>query len=295
MSSISRFHLALAPLILASVTTAPGAGEEQVGNTPLAEANYHAWPGLAAVVNDPSRVYYSWVNGNENCYYAGDAGALNRTLAHFNEAKLPVREVVIRPGPDKVRGFDGAREFTVHWHLQIFGGIAAHMTTRDRGDQVWPEHPRLTIYVGGNIDLDEILVPGEVTLVGLSELSARARRGTGSTDKSVRGWSAGVIAGLDPYDRENQTAIEALLVDDDDWVRLNAASAISHFGRQAATALPLLRECLQSENEQLKLRAARSIEIIESAPDQPGFASRHNAALQQISRFIDSAPGQPDD
>jgi hypothetical protein len=281
--------LLLATLLLPG--TAFGLGEETLGNAPLSEANYKDWPGLAAVVNDPARVYQSWVNGNENCYYTGTTAELNQALANIAAAELKVHEVVLRPGPGSVKNFDGTSEFTVNWHLHIFGGIAKHLTTLERGDQVWPVHPRLTIYVGGDVDLAKIEMPKGVKLIGLPELSARARKGIESKDKTVRGWSAGVIAEIDPHNKENLAAIAKLLGDDDDWVRLNAASSISQFGRQASSAVPALKECLKRDDKNLQERAQKAIEEIEAAPDTSEKQREHAAALERIERFI--AEGQP--
>jgi len=53
-------------------------GEEHFGNAALNEANFQDWPGIMPLVNHPSRVYHSWVNGNEHFYYRGDTPALNK-------------------------------------------------------------------------------------------------------------------------------------------------------------------------------------------------------------------------
>jgi hypothetical protein len=280
----SRLAAALSLTLLPGVAHA--LGTEELGNKPLSEANYTAWPGLAAVVNDPVRVYQYWVNGNENCYYTGNAEECNQTLANFAAATLKEHEVVLRPGPGSVKTFDRKSEFTVNWHLQIFGGIAGHMTTLERGADVWPKHPRLTIYIGGDIDLDKLAIPKNVTLVGLKELGARARRGIESDDKSVRGWSAGVIASIDPHDKENLAAVEKLLKDDDNWVRLNAAGAISMFGHPARSAIPLLKDCQERGDEQLQKRAAESIEKIEAAQPNVAEEAAHREAVAAIERFI---------
>ena len=46
-----------------------GMGFEHVGNAPLNAVNYREWKGVMPVVNHPSRVYHTWVNGNEHFYY----------------------------------------------------------------------------------------------------------------------------------------------------------------------------------------------------------------------------------
>jgi hypothetical protein len=261
-------------------------GEEQIGNEPLSAANYEKWPGLVDVVNDKARVYYSWVNGNENFYYFGTIAELNVALQNFAKADLKEHEVVIRPDAGKVGSFQGENKFTFQWHLQIFDGIAGHLTTLEKGYLVWNKHPRLTIHVGSDIDLAKLEIPKGVTLLDVTELSTRARQGTESKDKTVRGWCAGVIAHLDPRDADNQAAIEGLLKDEDDWVRLNAAGSIPLFGAKAKSALPALKKCLESKDEGLKTSAQKAIESIESAQADPEADQKRAAELDRIRKFI---------
>jgi len=261
-------------------------GEEKLGNDPLPDANYAKWPGLAGVVNDKSRVYYSWVNGNENFYYSGNAAELSAVLARFAAAELKTREVVLVPGPTKVKTFQGDSEFNVSYQLQIFGGIAAHMITLDQGDQVWPKDPRLTVYVGGQIDLAKLDVPKGLKFIAPSELSGRIRKGAQSKDKSVKGWSAGVLAHHDAFDPANLAVIQKLLADEDDWVRLNAAGCVELFGAQARPALPALKDCLQRKNEGLQTTAKKAIETIEAAPDRSAAEREHAAVVAKIDEFV---------
>jgi hypothetical protein len=273
-------------VVLAARGRAWAAGEEQVGNEPLNGANYETWKGLIDVINDPARSYYSWVNGNENFYFAGDTAQLNAALQKFAATDIAVKEVVLRPAPGETRSFDQSLRFPFQWHLQIFGGIAAHLTTRDQGDQVWARHPRLSIYVGGDIDLEKLEIPKGVTLVSLDELSARARKGIVSTDQNVRGWSAGVMAGYDHFSAENLAAIEKLLADDADWVRLNGAGAAAQFGAKAKSALPALKACLDRPDENLQQRAKESIATIEAAQDNAEAERTFRAAMDKINKFI---------
>jgi hypothetical protein len=284
--------LLLVGLMLLVPSQLRAAGEEQLGNEPLTAASYTKWPGLVDVVNDKARVYYSWVNGNENFYYFGTIDELNAALANFAKADLKEHEVVIRPDAAKTKSFQGTSEFTYQWHLQIFDGIAGHLTTRDKGDLVWNKHPRLTIHVGGEsdpnrIDLAKLEIPKGVKLLTASDLSARARQGIESKDQTVRGWSAGVIAGLDARDAKNQAAIEKLLTDDEDWVRLNAAGSIALFGAKAKSALPALKACLERKDEGLQTSAQKAIETIESAEEDATADRAHAAANERIRKFVE--------
>ena len=73
---------AAAALVLAVALAAQALAEgtEEFGNKPLSPASYETWPGIAEVVNDKSRVYQNWVNGNENMYYAGGGDELEFQL-----------------------------------------------------------------------------------------------------------------------------------------------------------------------------------------------------------------------
>ena len=262
------------------------AGEEKLGNEPLPDGNYAKWPGLAAVVNDKSRVYYQWVNGNENFYYIGSTAELSAILARFAAATLKSHEVLITPGPGKAWSFNRENEFTVNCHLQIFDGIAGHQLTRDQGDQVWPKEPRLTIFTGGDLDLAKLEIPKGLTFITPGELSTRIRKGSLSKDKSVKGWSAGVLAHHDPFDPANLAVVQKLLADEDDWVRLNAAGVAPLFGPQAKAALPALKDCLARKDEGLKTAAQKAIEQIEAAPDRSAAEREHAAAIAKIDEFV---------
>jgi hypothetical protein len=99
----------LALLILACWTPsrAWALGEEDFGNKPLNELNYQEWKGIVPVVNHSSRVYHTWVNGNEHFYYQGDVAALADCLKKFAAFPTPLHEVVLRPGPGTVKSFNG--------------------------------------------------------------------------------------------------------------------------------------------------------------------------------------------
>lgn len=278
-------------MVLAASGRAWALGDEQVGNEPLEGANYTTWKGLLDVINDKSRVYYNWVNGNENFYFAGDTTKVNEALKKYAASGVEVKEVVLRPAPAETTSFDRSQKFAYNWHLQIFGGIAAHLTTREFGDQVWNKHPRMTVYVGGDIDLAKLEIPKGVTLVSIDDLSARARKGIASKHQDVRGWCAGVMADLDSHSAENQAAIEKLLVDDSDWVRLNGAGAIALFGANAKSALPALKECLARPDENLQKRARETIATIEAAQDNEAAAKAFREAVDKINKFI--AQNQP--
>jgi hypothetical protein len=262
-------------------------GTEDAGNTPLGAGNYGDWPGIMAIVNHPSRVYHTWVNGNEFFYYHGDTAALNDALLRFAETKVPVRQVLFRPEPGDTTDFAGDRKIPCEWTLHLNGGIAAHVLSLDQGKKVWSPYPTLTIYVDDRIDLGNVTVPNQLTIVKLEDLKRQMRAAIKqSTDKTVRGWGSSELAALDPYDTQSRDAIAERLKDPDNWVRLNAAGALAEFGKLAEPVLPQLRAALQTEDSQLKERLTETIQKIDEAPDETAFLKTRGETLKRIDAFI---------
>ena len=285
MTFLRTSCIALA-VVLAAAANVRALGTEEFGNDPVSPQNYEAWPGLADVINDKSRIYYSWINGHEEHFFAGKMDQLNAALKKFAAVQMPDHVVLLRPGPGVGHSFNREKEFDFNWHLELYGGISAHLVGRDKGNLVWPEHPRFTIQISGDIDLAKLVVPEGVKLVSVSDLSAQARQGLESKDQTIRGWSAGVIAQLDPYDPQNLATLEKLLDDEIDWVRLNAANVIGKYGRDAKSSLPKLKECLNRGDESLRKAAQQAIDEIEGAPDRSEAKREHAAASEKIKAFV---------
>jgi hypothetical protein len=278
--------LAALALLAACCVPAWALGMETFGNAPMIEGNFNEWPGVMPVVNHPSRVYHTWVNGNDESFFQGDTATVNALIQHLAEVKTAAREVVLRPGPGTRKTFDQKREVGFTAHLQLLGGIANHLVTRDQGAKVWSPHPVLTVYTGGPVDVTKLQIPKGVTVLTLSEVKQRTREGLKSGDKTVRGWGAGVLAYLDPYDTESRDLIVKLLDDQDNWVRLNAAGAVTLFGKKAEPALPALRRAMAGDDKSLKERAQESIQKIETAEDRADAEREHQRQMEQINRVV---------
>jgi hypothetical protein len=270
-------------------TSAPrlfGLGDETIGNEPLPEANYAEWKGIMPVINDKARVYSNWVNGNEHFFYKGTTKELNAALAQFAKIEVKTHEVLLRPGPGITNTF-GHKEVPHHWELHIMGGISKDVLTLDKGEEVWNKDPRLTIYIGGDIDLAKLEIPQGITLLDLPTLSKRVAAGmNASKDKTVRGWGCGQLTSLDHFSDVNLQAVAKMLDDADTWVRLNAASSLPQFGKKAAPHLPALRECLISEDKNLKVRAQAAIVEIEQAEDKSQEEKEFIAGQKKIAEFL---------
>lgn len=138
-------------------------GTETRGDKPLSALNYTEWKGIMPIVNDRSRVYEMWINGNERLYYKGDTAALNAALAAFAKVEVKNHIVVLRPGPAVQNAFDQTA-FPYAWELHVIGGIARRYATDNLEDLDRQKDPVLTIVIGGNIDLNKIEFPKGLTL-----------------------------------------------------------------------------------------------------------------------------------
>ncbi len=254
------------------------------GNSPLNPLDYRDWRGIIPVLDDPHRVYTRWVNSNERYFYQGDTQALNESLKAFVAIEAPVHEVILRPGPAKVRTLRGDK-ISYDWALAVMGGISSHLHREDVSTRVFDKYPTLTVYVGGNvIDLEKIKVPEGVTVLDLSNLRARYLAGLRSSNDQVPGYAAMYLAQLDPYQVENVAPIAALLHDEDIWVRLMAIGALLHFGEPARAVLVNASERIGlEEREREKLESALD-HIDQMKIDADGLKA-HEVLLERISAF----------
>ncbi|MBC7785802.1 MAG: HEAT repeat domain-containing protein [Burkholderiales bacterium] len=275
-------------VLLLSSKPALAMGEEHFGNAPLSAMNYKDWPGAAALINDPSRVYHIWVNGNEHFYYKSDTATLNEALKKFAAIETAKHEVLLRPGPGSAGSFDGKKQTAFDWSLHIVGGIAGSMSKLDKGDNVWNASPMLTVYVTANIRLDELQIPSGVTVLELADVAARCRMAMTSTEQEVRGWSAGHLAQLDPYDDQNLKAVIALLADKEPWVRGSAALVLPIFGKRAESAIPALQEAGKTADENLKKQIETAITKIQQSKDDSAAEMAHRESAKAISEFCQS-------
>jgi hypothetical protein len=281
-------------LLLASPHIAQALAEETFGNAPLNAANYKDWPGIMPMLNHESRVYSVWVNGHETFYYTGNTAALNNELLRVAAADDLKSEIVLRPGPKKVKSIRGEMSFDCDWEIELMGGIAGHLTTLDKGDLVWSKVPVLTIYTGGEIDLKKLEIPQGLKVTRLAALKNRVKQGLASKDQTVRGWTCGVLASLDRYDPESVKALTGMLTDPVEWVRLNAVGSLETFGKKAESALPALRENLNSKDKSLKEAAEKAIATIEAAQEDRAGEKSFTDAILRIDHFLtDKKSTQP--
>jgi hypothetical protein len=110
------------------------AGTEEFRDTEWSAANYAQWPSPFEPLSDKCRVYFRWVNGNEDFYFAGDAEQLNQAPKRLAAIKTASHEVLIRLGPEKAHSYNSARILDCHWHMNAHGSISEFVTTRANGE-----------------------------------------------------------------------------------------------------------------------------------------------------------------
>lgn len=274
----------LAVVLLNSGAKAWALGFEDFGNKPLNALNYQNWQGITPLLNLPGRVYHSEVNGNEYFYYRGDTATLNDALRKFVGVKTDIHELLLRPGTGIAHSFDGTT-IQFQWDLHLVGGVCRVLPTLVQGEKIWPKSPLIAVYVNGEIDLAKLEIPQGVSVLTLSDLSRRYRKALTSNDKTVRGWGAGELAALDPYDTENLAAIATLLKDKDDWVRSNVALSLARFGKKAESLLPALQGLLSTTDKNLKAAVEKAIKEIQQAKYTTAAEGEHREMLKKISQF----------
>ena len=253
-----------APLALLTVSNAWGIGLESFGNRPFTHHNYEDWPNVLPVINDTHRVYHSWVNGNEHFYFAGDTNAMNAALKNSAAIDADGLKIVLRPGPGKSGSFNSEQTFAFDWMVHLRGGIARAMSRRELGSSIWDPSPYLHVYDGQAIKLNEIEIPDGVEVFEIADLQNRYIKGLTSNNRTVRGWSCGHIARLNPYDADTMRKIAALLNDHDNWVKLNAAGALSVSTGVAREAIERL-QAIKTDDEKLQKRISQSIDTLQKS------------------------------
>jgi len=262
--------------------------EEDIGNKPLHEINYQECPGIMPIINHSSRVYHFWVNGHEKFYYQGNIEALNDHLKEFSKADFDCLEVLIRPGPSSpIKTFEGMK-ILFGWEMELMGGISKHLTTEDLGNKIWSPDPMVTIYVSNEKFLTTLEIPHKVTIIELSDLKNRYIEGLSSKENHVRGWGAGRLARLDPYDSHSMNNIALLLDDEEWWVRLCAIGALQNFGKKAQNIIPQIQACADDDQERLKNRVSEVVKSIQSAKASEMKENQHNKLLNLIHKYVES-------
>jgi hypothetical protein len=269
-------------------------GEETIGNRPLSEANFKQWPGIMPVVNHSTRVYHSWVNGNEHTYYKTTTAELNELIRNYAAMALEGSEIVVLPGPGKVTNFAGDQQFTYHCQLHIVSGIASVMHRRQNGDVFWPKTPRLTLRIDESIELESLEFPEGCRVVLGDELKRRFVGSLDSVDQEVRGWGLSHLAELDPYDPQLMEVVAERLRDPEPWVAGCALRVLPKFGPPAVKFLGELGPGASSNDltEDRKLANEESAKLATDEARQSYDRSRdeHVRWADRIRKVLQTEP-----
>jgi hypothetical protein len=277
--------IAAVALILLASSKVSSAGIDGPGNNPLKAIHYLDWPNAMPVINDTHRVYYIWVNGNENFYFQGDTAALNAALKNFAAIKADRLTVILRPGPGKGSSLIGDRKFQFNWNLHLLGGISKHMSSLHLASNVWDPNPQLFVYVGEPIKLEEIEIPNGVELLEIADLQTRYAKCLASKARMVRGWCLNDIAQLNPHNPDSMEQVARMLEDEDDWVKSNAAGAMSRFTGLADQAIERLK-AVKSDDAVLQVQVRRSIERLQQDRLDEASGKEYEQALASIHAFV---------
>lgn len=272
-----------------AVPAAFGMATEDVGNDPLLEVNYGQWQGtnIMPVINHTSRVYHTWVNGNEHFYYQGDGKALSDFLTKYAFVWVSPKEIVIRPGPGGTSTFQG-NPVRYDWRLHLLTGlVAAHFEARPGSEiELGEINPTLTIFVGsGNFQLKDVHIPAGITLVGPDQLRERYLTGLKSSDADLRKRAVRALVALDPANAENIPVFLKMLGEGGNGAYA-AAEGLQMMGANAKTAVPAMREMLSGSDELVRTRILDAIDAIEAAPDTTEKDAARRAILAEIKAFI---------
>lgn len=299
-------NLFFASLLLATLPPGPLAWSESsgsTGNEALPEGIYANWPGAERIVNCHSRVYWSWLNESNSSYFRGDTAALNEAIACFVDilmraevslsqstvqsslTDVPRHEVILRPGPATIKTQDSA-EIAFDWKLDIERCVSTTPARKYSTSRVLEDFPVLTVYVGdGNINLQDVQIPQDVSLVRLADLRDRYLAGLKSVDPTERGIAADRLAGLDFFSSESIPPIAELLRDPDTWVQSSARFALRFMGK---TGRPILaKELERPDLKEADLKILREgIQFIDDTAVDTEAAAKFHARISEIDAFV---------
>jgi hypothetical protein len=125
----------------------------------------HGKGGLAKgeLVKGQAPVHGYWVNEVDVFFYAGDTKAFNKFAASYGQLKKVSLKVVIHPGIQKARSpWDKAdRNIPVTWRYYV--------SARD-GTPGKPAPTQVDVWLGSQIDLQELRIPANVEVVSGGEI-----------------------------------------------------------------------------------------------------------------------------
>jgi hypothetical protein len=125
------------------------------------------------------------------------------------------------------------------------------------------------------LNLDELVIPEGLTVVGPDDLAARYANGLKSAESVVRGLAATRLSEVEP-DRKKAVAglLEVMQKDKHEYVRRSVIMTLGREGKYAETALPALRELAHDADVNVGNAAKSAVALIEKAKADPAAEER---------------------
>lgn len=140
------------------------------------------------------------------------------------------------------------------------------------------------------INLDLLVFPKDLTVIGPDELVARCTKGLKSKEYVIRGIAASELAELEP---DLKKAVEGLLKvlkdDEHEYVRRSVIGSLQREGWAARSALPELKKLAHDPDVNIKNAVARAVGVIEKAKEETGGEERTKlvtAVRKDIAAFL---------
>lgn len=196
------------------------------------------WPkGVEDLLRHQSRVYGNDVNGYEHVYFDGDLKTINDLLDLFAKVRLPQHDVIIRPGQELARSFQGKLTAYVV-ELDLPGGFYLNLDRGRFATGLYSRLPRLIIQVNQPLaeHLDQLQVPANVSLLTSEYRIDDALAEVDSEDRSVRGRAIQVLGEAGVMTPPVLEALTRAETSDDEYIRESAKTALTKIEQANETA-----------------------------------------------------------
>jgi hypothetical protein len=148
---------------------------------------------------------------------------------------------------------------------------------------------RLLEKASATIRLDVLDLPRDIPVIGLETLLQRARKELGNADPSVRGYAVGHLAHRSAGPDEVLADIEKMVKEEKHEYPLRCAiGCATQFGVSAKPLIPVLRERMKTNDDNVVSACKHAIDVLEKAAAEvrPEAEVRARAALRaDIARF----------
>ncbi len=250
------------------------------------------WPkGLLEAVDQESRFCSEYGNFDWVAFhYQGNEESLSLALRKFAGIDAPRLEIIIKPGPFKLKRPPGvgeaAREYACIWTIVYEGEYGSAKSWNFQvGKQSLSEHPTMTIYVGSGVKLDEVEVPPGVVLIHMGDMLQRYTEGLDCENDWIRQYASALILKMGPFVKDAPKIAIRMLADKSADVRRHVSVFTGYMGKRAESVLPML-EKLAEDDPQEKVRKAAFKAIDKIKSDEAQDAKFDFDTQAKIEKFV---------